>query len=134
MNTANLIRSLVMGSVLALGVSAQTTPDSEAIAREHVKAQSQAEGNVPYKGRTAVPNDAADNDTANYALSGKTPETNSTLQKSREDMGFDLGWLGLFGLAGLFGLRRGNTARTTTHGPTATTRDMNQHTAEMHRG
>jgi hypothetical protein len=46
----------------------------------------------------------------NKALSGDTPETNSTLQKDRDgNMGKEyFGWIGLLGLAGLFGLGRGS--------------------------
>jgi hypothetical protein len=45
----------------------------------------------------------------NKELSGGTPRTNSTLQKDQDgDMGNEyFGWLGLIGLAGLFGLGRG---------------------------
>jgi hypothetical protein len=65
---------------------------------------------------TGLPDDAAReavrNDEVNRALSGNTPETNSTMQRSTDgDQGFDLGWLGLLGLAGLFGLGRGSRNR-----------------------
>jgi hypothetical protein len=52
-----------------------------------------------------VPNDTA-------TLSGGQPHSNSTYQKDRNgNQGFDLGWLGLFGLAGLFGIGRGRRSR-----------------------
>jgi MYXO-CTERM domain-containing protein len=44
----------------------------------------------------------------NTELSGGQPQTNSTLQKDRDgDQGLEIGWLGLLGLAGLFGIGRG---------------------------
>jgi hypothetical protein len=48
----------------------------------------------------------------NRALSGNTPQTNSTLQETRKDFSSSyFGWLGLLGLAGLFGLSRGTNPR-----------------------
>ena len=49
----------------------------------------------------------------NRALSGNTPETNSSLQRDRDgNMGSEyFGWIGLLGLAGLFGLGRGTNPR-----------------------
>jgi MYXO-CTERM domain-containing protein len=45
---------------------------------------------------------------ANTELSGGQPHTNSTLRKDRSgDQGLEIGWLGLLGLAGLFGIGRG---------------------------
>jgi MYXO-CTERM domain-containing protein len=47
------------------------------------------------------------NDVTGYA----GPQQNSTYQKDRNgNQGMDLGWIGLLGLAGLFGLRRGRGA------------------------
>ena len=44
------------------------------------------------------------------------PQNNSTYQKDRNgNMGFNLGWLGLLGLAGLFGLGRGKQRTVTEH-------------------
>jgi len=41
-------------------------------------------------------------------LSGGQPHSNSTYQKDRNgNQGLDLGWIGLLGLAGLFGIGRG---------------------------
>jgi MYXO-CTERM domain-containing protein len=107
MKRTHLIRTLTLGSVLAIGVTAQTAE--------------------PYHGQTDVPNKAAANDQPNTALSGNTPRTNSTMQQTRDgNMGFDLGWLGLLGLGGLLGLRRGSS--TESH------EDIHHHTPEMHRG
>ena len=42
-----------------------------------------------------------------HMMSGGQPHSNSTYQKDRNgNMGYDLGWLGLLGFAGLFGLGR----------------------------
>lgn len=110
MKTANLIRTIALSSLLASGAYAQQR------------------ANEPYHGQTSVPNNAAANNQPNQALSGNTPETNSTLQTNREgNAGFNPGWLGLFGLAGLFGLRRGNT-ETIDH------QLHHTHTPELHRG
>jgi len=44
----------------------------------------------------------------NDTLSGGQPHSNSTYQKDRNgNQGLDLGWIGLLGLAGLFGIGRG---------------------------
>ena len=44
----------------------------------------------------------------NRELSGGQPQPNSTLQRDRNgDQGLEIGWLGLLGLAGLFGMGRG---------------------------
>src|ERR1051325_2091709 len=44
------------------------------------------------------------------------PQQNSTYQKDRNgNLGFHPGWLGLLGLAGLFGLRRGSTVGQEEH-------------------
>jgi hypothetical protein len=51
-----------------------------------------------------IPNDAVE--------SGGQPHSNSTYQKDRNgNQGFDLGWIGLFGLAGLFGVGRGRRSK-----------------------
>jgi hypothetical protein len=57
-----------------------------------------------------VPNDAVE--------PGGQPHSNSTYQKDRNgNQGFDLGWIGLLGLAGLFGIGRGrrSTEEIATH-------------------
>ena len=63
----------------------------------------------------------------NRALSGNTPETNSTLQQDGKEgnTGFELGWLGLLGLAGLFGIGRGSANMRRAPG-------NDQHTHDMH--
>lgn len=59
-------------------------------------------------------------------LTGNTPETNSTLQKTSVDgdASFELGWLGLLGLAGLFGLGRGSANVRRAPGNELHERDM----------
>jgi hypothetical protein len=53
-----------------------------------------------------VPNDVS------VTQSGGQPHSNSTYQKDRNgNSGFDLGWIGLFGLAGLFGIGRKRSTR-----------------------
>jgi MYXO-CTERM domain-containing protein len=104
MKRANLIQTVVLGSMMTFGIAAQTSE--------------------PYHGQTRVPNNAAANDQPNTAVSGNTPETNSSLQENRSgNMGFNPGWLGLLGLGGLLGLRRGGTQTEHTH----------DHAPEMHR-
>ena len=91
-----MIRTLTLGALLTVCVTAQ-------------------DANAPYRGQTGLPNNAAANDQKNTALSGNTPETNSTMQKTRSgNLGIELGWLGVFGLAGLFGLSRGTNDRVET--------------------
>lgn len=48
-------------------------------------------------------------ETVNRTAPGNNAATNSSMQGDRDgNMGINLGWLGLLGLGGLFGLRRGN--------------------------
>lgn len=111
MNSGNLLRILALSALLGNGMFAQQQPSE------------------PYRGQTELPNNAAANDQPNTAAPGSTPETNSTMQPAavkEGNLGFNPGWLGFFGLAGLFGLRRGNTesAHSIHH----------THNSEMHRG
>lgn len=47
---------------------------------------------------------------------GATTDTRATDTRRSDDDGFDPGWFGLLGLAGLFGLRRPREETTVRHG------------------
>lgn len=93
---SGFIRAGAMALVLTTALAAQGTDTKTPAAN-------------PGFGRQ-VPNDAVE--------SGGQPHSNSTYQKDRNgNQGFDLGWLGLLGLGGLFGIGRGRrtTDEVATH-------------------
>jgi hypothetical protein len=110
---SSILRSATLGVALAAGLLAQSNaPEQPARSTPP---------NAPYHGQTGLPNNAAANDQPNTALSGNTPETNSSLQQTRNgNQGIEIGWLGALGLLGLLGFAR--------------SRNTELHTPEMHRG
>ena len=118
MTWMNSIRTAVMAAVLASAGFGQnqtanqqktgmTPTDPRAIQQMH-------NGQQPGAMEKAVPNYGRE--MPNQALSGNTPETNSTLQqRDSRNTDFELGWLGLLGLAGLFGMGRGTAKHHDLH-------------------
>lgn len=113
----DLIRTLTLGTALAVGLLAQSDAPAQP--------DRSAPANAPYRGQTGLPNNAAANDQPNTALSGNTPQTNSSMQKTRDgNLGIEFGYLGLLGLFGLLGLGIRN----------GTNEPHDVRTPEMHRG
>jgi MYXO-CTERM domain-containing protein len=111
----NILRSAALATALAASLAAQQGATSRP-ATSHDAAVQQSQGNPT--GSHTVDRRAADAANAsntgvgaqapNTEVSGAQPQTNSTLQKDRNgDQGLEIGWLGLLGLAGLFGIGRG---------------------------
>lgn len=105
-----VLRAGSLTAVLALSLAAQE-PAAGTAAAGNDAAQRQAQGSQvgnPAPQAAPATNPGPGQQVPNQALSGSTPATNSSLQGNPSgSMGIDLGWVGLFGLAGLFGLRRG---------------------------
>lgn len=116
-----------VGLVVAQQQTAPTQQPQSATAQQsqadaHMKATQQGQPGTPsgqngatgggYAGTTAAPasNPGFSPQVPNDSSSGTTPETNSSYQKDRGgDASLNLGWLGLLGLGGLLGLRRGSS-------------------------
>jgi len=109
--------ALALSTVTFAQEAAKKAPDNQPSANDTY--QKQRQGNAIDNGTTApagapaanpgfgpqAPNDST--------LSGGQPHSNSTYQKDRNgNQGLDLGWIGLFGLAGLFGIGRGRRTDT----------------------
>jgi len=90
------------------------TPNQPAPATANDTYQKQSQGNRVGADPSTLPTSPAANPgfgtPAKNPTSGESPYSNSTYQKDRNgSQGFDLGWIGLLGLAGLFGLGRGSS-------------------------
>ena len=118
MTWTNSIRTAVMAAVLAsagFGQNQTANQQKTGMTPTDPRALQQMDkGQQPGTLENAAPNYGRE--MPNQALSGNTPETNSTLQQggSRE-RDFELGWLGLLGLAGLFGMGRGSVKHHDLH-------------------
>jgi MYXO-CTERM domain-containing protein len=110
-----ILRTGTLGIALAASLAAQQATTGQG-ATSHDASQQQGQGNAA--GSRTVDQQAADAAKAsnpgfgaqepNRELSGGQAHTNSTLQKDRSgDQDLEIGWLGLLGLAGLFGIGRG---------------------------
>ncbi len=109
---------LTMSAALAAQQSANTNARSAGDTYQK-QSQGNAVGNMkPTTGNeSATSNPGFGKPAANDSslTGGTTPESNSTYQKDRNgNQGFDLGWIGLLGLAGLFGLGRGRRSDSVT--------------------
>lgn len=106
-----VLRTGCLAATLTLSLAAQQ-PAAGTAAAGNDASQRQAQGNQvgnPNPQSAPATNPGPGQQVPNQALSGSTPATNSSLQGNPSgSMGIDLGWVGLFGLAGLFGLRRGS--------------------------
>ena len=111
------LKSAALAFTLAATLTAQQGGASGQGATSHDAGLQQSQGNAV--GSRTVNQGAADAANAsnpgfgaqdpNTELSGSRPQTNSTMQKDRNgDQGLEIGWLGLLGLAGLFGIARGS--------------------------
>jgi MYXO-CTERM domain-containing protein len=112
---ANILKSGALAVTLTATLVAQQGSTGQS-ATSHDASQQQSQGNAA--GSRTVDQQAADAAKAsnpgfgaqepNRELSGGQPHTNSTLQKDQSgNQGLEIGWLGLLGLAGLFGIGRG---------------------------
>ena len=107
----NLLRPTALSAMMTLSIAAQSSAPA--------RPDASVPANEPYRGQTGLPNNAARNDQPNTALSGNTPQTNSSMQQTRNgNLGVNYGWLGVLGLAGLLGLGR-RSGDPETHTPTA---------------
>lgn len=117
--TMQAISGILRSGMVAVALSVAAFAQSEAADKTKAPSandtyQRQSQGNAIDSGTPATaPAPAANpgfgaqapND---HMLSGGQPHSNSTYQKDRNgNQGFDLGWIGLLGLAGLFGIGRG---------------------------
>src|SRR3954447_12227937 len=117
-------RTAAMTLALTVAVAAQTgTNANTGTASSQDTYHQQAQGNQMGQANTGASGTGSAQQTSNpgfgqqvpndSTLSGGQPHSNSTYQKDRNgNQGLDLGWIGLFGLAGLFGIGRGRRTDT----------------------
>src|SRR5687768_16065047 len=104
-----IIRTGIVTAALTVSMAVGQTRQGNAndpAAGQHATAQgTQTPRANPYSADTPKWNPGFGEEIPNKELSGNTPRTNSSLQKDGDgDMGNEyFGWLGLIGLAGLFG-------------------------------
>jgi MYXO-CTERM domain-containing protein len=111
MRLQNNLRAIILAGALPFGMAAQTyqRPDVAPSQNPGVQQSQGRQMGNPNPENAPATNPGFDREIRNTTAPGQTAETNSTMQPSRDgNMGFDLGWLGLLGIAGLFGLARRN--------------------------
>jgi MYXO-CTERM domain-containing protein len=131
-----ILKSATLAMAMAASLAAQQGATGQAAsghaATSHDAHQQQSQGNAA--GSRTVDQQAADAANAsnpgfgaqdpNRELSGGQPHTNSTLQNDRNgDQGLEIGWLGLLGLAGLFGIGRGRKEENRHEIPVSTAKN-----------
>jgi hypothetical protein len=118
----NIIRTGAMVLTLSAALAAQQGANTNAPSASDTY-QKQSQGNAVGNTKPTTGNEASTSNPGfgepaknDSSLTGGTdPRSNSTYQKDRNGtQGFDLGWMGLLGLAGLFGLGRGRRSDSVT--------------------
>lgn len=111
MHMKNQIRTSVAAlALMALPVVAQERPmtGNDTLSRQR---QGATVGTVP--GNAPATNPGFPQEVENRSTGYTSPAGNSSYQADRK-ADLDIGWIGLLGLAGLFGLRRGKTTMART--------------------